>query len=83
MCSRPTFVAYQHMECVNSISLIDVWGFHALTESENLGKWIATASAPNLERIVLLLLLRKHLQTLINNIESVCNAPNKLSEPLA
>ena len=47
------------MECVNSLSLTDVWGFHSLSESENLGKWIATASAPNLERIVLLLLLRK------------------------
>lgn len=40
-------------------ALTDVWGFHSLSESENLGKWIATASAPNLERIVLLLLLRK------------------------
>lgn len=47
------------MECVNSLTLTDVWGFHSLSESENLGKWIATASAPNLERIVLLLLLRK------------------------
>lgn len=54
-----TFVAYQHMECVNSLCLTDVWGFHSLTESENLEKWIATTPAPNLERIVLLLILRK------------------------
>lgn len=47
------------MECVNSLSLTDEWGFHSLMGSENLGKWIATESAPNLERIVLLLLLRK------------------------